>query len=212
MSDRFAVSTRWEKSSEFKLPFIYLIGVGPVTEEVADDRENWPESARQLCEVHRLDMGDLIKLGIAEELDFMSKALIADDAKKDAEAAREAVDRAIMKADNYERMETMVNLVVAAGVLQPKLSQPPLVTETEGDKTVTKVNENARQKGLLYVDHIPWNDRLELFSVIFETEGLSDFREEQEPSVADVEHEPGVQLPSDGPVDIRSDDPERVLL
>lgn len=129
----------------------------------------------------------------------MSKALISDDKKVSDEKAREAVDRAIMKADNFNRMEKMVNLVVQAGVLQPSLFIPPR-------------DEKARQKGLIYVDWLPWNDRLELFSEIFETEGLSTFREKQEPSVGNVEHESGVPLPADGSVDVRSDDPEGVLL
>jgi hypothetical protein len=159
-------------------------------------------------------MGDLIKLGIAEELDFMSKALVADDQKADDEKAKEAVNRAILKADNYNRMEKMVNLVVNSGVLQPKLHIPPVikVRDKKTDTVVEQPNEAARQKGLLYVDWLPWDDRMELFAEIFETEGLSTFRKEQTPGVGDVEHESGVQLPADGPVALRPDDSEGVLL
>jgi hypothetical protein len=196
-TNRYAVQKRWELSREYKLPFDYIIGEGPSESEEASDAAE--EVGKQVVQIHRLDMGDLIKLGIAEELDFMSKALIADDKKISDEKAREAVDRAIMKADNFNRMEKMVNLVVQAGVLQPSLFIPPR-------------DEKARQKGLIYVDWLPWNDRLELFSEIFETEGLSTFREKQESGVGNVEHESGVPLPADGSVDVRPDDTEGVLL
>lgn len=196
-ANRYAVQTKWEKSREFKLPFDYIIGVGPAEDEAAADAAE--QEGKQVVQLRRMDMGDLIKCGIAEELDFMSKALMTDDDKKDGEKAAEAVNRAIMKADNYNRMEKMVNLVVQSGVLQPQLHIPPR-------------DEKARQKGLIYVDWLPWDDRMELFAVIFETEGLSTFREEQEAGVGDVEHESVVQLPPDGPVALRSDDPEGVLL
>src|ERR1700754_1569377 len=127
-NDKYALSKRWEESADFKKPFSYAIGQGNLTDEEADVYEG----EGQLCLVHRLDMGDLIKLGIAEELDFMSKALISDDKKQTDEKAKEAVDRAIMKADNFDRMEKMVNLVVQAGMLAPKLWLPPR-------------DENARQ-------------------------------------------------------------------
>lgn len=207
----YGMTERWEKSAEFKLPFDYIVGVGKAeSTEHADAAE---AEGKQVLQVRRVDMGDLIKLGIAEELDFMSKSLVAPaDNPKSDETAKEAVKNAIMKAENYTQMETMVNLVCGAGILQPKLYQPPMIVTMENGKTVSKVNESARQKGLVYIDHLPWDDRIEVFSVIFESEGLSDFREEQEAGVGDVEHDAGVQLPADGSVDIRSNDPEGVLL
>jgi hypothetical protein len=208
---QYKMSERWENSSEFKTPFDYIIGVGKAADTAAADAAE--AEGKQVLQVRRVDMGDLIKLGIAEELDFMSKELVAPtDSAKDDEKATDAIKSAIMKAENYTQMETMVNLVCGAGIMQPKLYQPPMITQTENGKTVSTVNEAARQKGLVYIDHLPWDDRIELFSVIFESEGLSDFREEQETGVGDVEHEPGVSLPANGPVDIRSDDSEGVLL
>lgn len=207
----YGMSERWEKSSEFKLPFDYIVGKG----RAADEAEaNAAEAAgKQVLQVRRVDMGDLIKLGVAEELDFMSKALVApDEPTENEETAKQAVNKAIMKSDNFTNMEKMVNLVCGIGILQPKLYQPPTITTTENGKSVTKINEPARQKGLVYIDHLPWDDRIELFSVVFESEGLSTFREEQAPSVGDVEHDAGVPLPADGSVDVRSDDTEGVLL
>lgn len=173
--NKYGVSETWSKAKEFKKPFDYFL-----------------ENSKQTVKIHRLDMGDLLKLGIADEMDFMSKALISADVKPDQKNS-DAVADVVKKASNFSKMEVMINAVVLAGVIEPKLYAVP-------------AHENARQGGLMYVDEIPWDDRTELFSLIFETEGLSTFREEQEAGVGDVEHVTSVPLPADGPVDIRSDD------
>ena len=142
--DKYALSTTWEKSNEFKRPFDYTL-----------------KETGQTCLLRRMDMGDFLKLGIAEELDFMSKALMTDDSKTDD--PQQAVSSVMMKSENFSKMEKMINLVVQVGVVKPHLQQVP-------------EHENARQPGQVYIDAIPFNDRLELFSVIFDSEGLSTFR------------------------------------
>lgn len=178
--DKYALSPTWEKSNEFKRPFDYVI-----------------KESGQTCLVRRMDMGDLLKLGVAEELDFMSKALMTDEDKPDKPA--DAVSSVMMKSENFSKMERMINLVVLQGVIKPKLQQVP-------------EHDQARQPGQLYIDAVPFNDRLELFSVIFDSEGLSTFREEQENGVGNVADVPNVPLSADEPVAIRSDNPEGVLL
>jgi len=175
--DKYAISSTWSKAKEFKKPFDYRL-----------------EKSDQTVFLHRLDMGDLLQLGIADEMDFMSKALISADVKPDEDKkATDAIADAVGKSKNFGKMEKMINAVVLAGLITPKLQAVPR-------------DEAARQPGQMYIDEIPWDDRMELFGVIFETDGLSDFRQEQDTSVADVEHVTSVQLPPDGPVDIRPDD------
>jgi hypothetical protein len=178
--DKYALSNSWARGAEYKKPFDYTI-----------------EATGQVCLIRRLDMGDLLKLGIAEELDFMSKALVSD--AKPGEKDTDAIGRAVLQADNFSRMEVMINTVCVAGVVKPKLQMPPR-------------DEAARQPGQIYADSIPFNDRMELFGVIFETEGLTDFREEQANGVGNVANVQDVQLPADGPVGVRSEDTEGVLL
>jgi hypothetical protein len=177
--DKYTLSPAWEHGRDYKTPFDYTI-----------------EATGQTVLIRHLDMGDLLKLGIAEELDFMTKTLMTDEK---SEKAQEAVANAIMKADNFQRMEKMINLVCVAGVLKPQLHIPP-------------EHEAARQAGLIYADSIPFNDRMELFSVIFETEGLSTFRTEQEDGVGDIQHVSDVPLPSDDVVaELQPNEPEGVL-
>lgn len=178
--DKYALSSAWENANAYKQPFDYTI-----------------ENTKQTVLLRRLDMGDLLKLGIAEELDFMSKALFADDTQ--AEKPKDAVTQAVMKGENFGRMEKMVNAVVVAGVIKPKIQATP-------------EHEAARQPGQVYVDSIPFSDRIELFSVIFDSEGLSTFRQEQETSVGNVADVPSVPLPPDEPVAVRPDNPQGVLL
>ena len=179
--NKYALGNKWSKAKDYKKPFDHFL----------EDSEQW-------LRVRRLDMGDLLKLGIANEMDFMSKALMNADPKDD-QKAKDAVADAVTKADNFGKMERMINMVVLNGVMEPKLFPVP-------------EHENARQEGLLYIDEVPWEDRMDLFSVIFETEGLSDFREEQEPGVGNVADDAELPLSTDGPVGVRPDNSEGVLL
>lgn len=193
----YELSDSWARGAEYKEPFNYVVGKGKITPEEAESHD--PKTG-QLVFARRLDMGDLLKLGIAEQLDFMSKELMTQEAKPGGQP-KDAVSNAIMKADNFTQMESMVNLVVTAGIVAPKLHMPP------------KDGENQkRQAGLTYADSIPFVDRMELFSVCFDSEGLSTFRSEQEAGVGDVADVESVQLPADSTVaELRSDNPERVL-
>lgn len=177
--DKYALSPAWENSSQYRQPFDHKI-----------------ENSGQVVLLRRLDMGDLLKLGIAEELDFMSKSLMADEK---SDKPKDAVTSAVMQGENFSKMEKMINSVVTAGVIKPKLQPVP-------------EHEAARQPGQIYIDSVPFNDRIELFSVIFDSEGLSTFREEQKNGVGNVADEPSVSLSTDEPVAVRSNHPEGVLL
>jgi len=186
IQDEYALSPAWSKSKGFKKPFDHVCS-----------------ETGQKVRIRRLDMGDLLKLDIAEEMDFMSKAVMSTETpaqeKPEAQTSQEAVANAIKNSKNFSKMEKMINLVVAAGVIKPQLYAAP-------------EHENARQAGLNYVDEVPWNDRMELFSVIFEMDGIATFREEEEPGVGDVADVPSVPLPAERPVDVRPSDTEGVLL
>ena len=168
--DEFAVTT-WSKAKDYKKPFKYQCPSG------------------QMTLIHRLDMSDLLRLGVAEDMDFMAKALMATEetakeADKKPEDAAKATTEVVTKAENFAKLEKTVNLVVQAGLIKPKTYLPPR-------------DEAARQEGLLYVDAIFFEDRMSLFTQIFETEGLTTFREEQETGVGDVEHVTSVSLPAE---------------
>jgi hypothetical protein len=135
------------------------------------------------CLVRRLEMTDILKLGLIEDMDFMAKALVekpGDEGKDESTI----IGSALAQGENFSKLESTVNLIVQAGVLAPKLQLPPR-------------DENARQDGIRYVDKVSFTDRMDLFSVIFDSDGLTTFREEQGPGVADVPDVTDVPLPAE---------------
>lgn len=169
--DEFAIIPAWSKAKDYKKPFKFKCPSG------------------QMTLIHRLDMSDLLRLGVAEDMDFMSKALMATDKTAEESAAQPddpaaVAAAAITKAENFGKLESTINLVVNAGMIKPKTHLIPR-------------DENARQAGLLYIDSIPFEDRMVLFTKIFETEGLVTFREKQDESVGSVVDESGVSLPAE---------------
>ena len=195
----FQISPKWEAHKDFRKPFVY---------ETKDADGN----PVQKLLIRRIDMPDLMKAGISNQLDFVTKGLMTEEPKPGAQP-KDSVSNVIAMAENFERMEEMVHKVCLAGILKPKIHPVPVVVRTVDGKTVeTQVPMEDRQPGLFYIDNIPWEDRQELFSVIFDSDGLTDFREKQESGVGDVEDVQSVQLPADDAVaDVRSGDPERVL-
>lgn len=190
-NEDFSVGDSWTKHKEFKKPFVFVL------DDIKDDQGQVVRKRGQKLLIRRLDMPALLKLGIANEMDFMTKALM--NSEGNSKSPQEAVADAIKTAENIARMEKMVDKVCVEGIMKPKIHALP-------------EHDNARQAGLFYVDDIPWEDRQELFSVIFDTEGLSDFREEQEPGVGDVADVQDVQLPANGPVaDVPAGSTEGVL-
>ena len=169
--DEFAITAAWSKAKDYKKPFKFKCPSG------------------QMTLIHRLDMSDLLRLGVAEDMDFMSKALMAtektaEESEDTPEDPAKAATEAVLKAANFSKLESTINLVVNAGLIKPKTHLVPR-------------DENARQAGLTYIDAIPFEDRMVLFTKIFETEGLTTFREEQSESVGDVVDVPSVSLPAE---------------
>ena len=179
------VSKKWKDHKGFKKPFDYHL--------VDSDQD---------LTVRRLDMPDLLKLGVADQMDFMTKALMENPQSPDE--AKNAVADAARKSGNFANLEVMINKIVLAGVIDPRLFPVP---ETGPDGA-----DGPRDEDLMYIDEVPWDDRMELFSVIFESDGISDFREESQSDLGNVVDVQDVQLPPDGPVaELRSDEPEGVL-
>ena len=119
----------------------------------------------------------------------MAKTLMAtEETAKQAEGKsgkpEEALSDMIKNAENFGKLENTINLVCHAGVIKPKLHLPPR-------------DEAARQAGLTYVDAIFFEDRMALFTEIFDSEGLATFREEQKNGVGDVANVTSVSLPTE---------------
>lgn len=135
----------------------------------------------QICLIRRLGMDDILRMGMVDKLDFFSKSMSEDDAEKPNEAREDEIKKSVLS--NFGQMDDAIGAIVVAGVIAPSIQPTP-------DHAALK------KAGVIYVDSIPFNDRVALFSEILDTEGLSTFRKESEDGVGDVPAEQVVQLPA----------------
>ncbi len=135
----------------------------------------------QICLIRRLGMDDILRMGMVDKLDFFSKSMSEDDAEKPDEARADEIKKSVLS--NFGQMDDAIGAIVVAGVIAPSIQPTP-------DHAALK------KAGVIYVDSIPFNDRVALFSEILDTEGLSTFRKESEDGVGDVPAEQVVQLPA----------------
>lgn len=160
-------ATSWAENKDFREPFDFTTSSG------------------QLARLRRLAMDDLIILSLENDLDFFVKAIMGnDDKKKKQDDAGVAGILANASGKDFAKLMAVVNAVVVSGVIAPKLHAIP-------------EHENARQKGLLYVDSIPMPERMELFSVIFDSAGIEAFQDEETDGVGPVADEPDVPVPTE---------------
>lgn len=166
------------------------------TTKTVNEPYDYTTASGKLVLIQRLGMTDILKLGLLDSLDFFTKSLSEDEKKQKAVTgqAGEKFTKALL--GNFGQMEDTINAVVQTGVLAPKLYPVPMLVTTEGDVTTKTVNDAARQAGLLYVDSVPFETRVELFGEIMDTEGLSDFREKSSPDLGDVPADESVQSPA----------------
>lgn len=146
----------------------------------------------QTCLLKKIEMSDIMQFGLVDDLDFLAKEIADISSKDNGETQRET------RRKNSKNMERIVNLVVQSGVIMPELHLPP-------------ENNQDRVDGLIYVDSIPFMDRVELFSVIYDTEGLPEFREEQSSNVGNVDTVTEVSLPASEPVVFPPAEPQSIL-
>ena len=133
---------------------------------------DYTTSSGQTCLIKRLGMMDILSMGLLDTLDFFSKSLSEDDKTK---ASVSETDGTFLKllTQNFDKMEVTINKVLLAGVVAPVVHDIPEIGR-------------QRDENKVYVDQIPFQDRVELFSEILDSEGLSSFREKSEAGVGHV--------------------------
>ena len=133
-------------------------------------------SSGQTVLIKRITVPDILRMGLLDTLDFFSKALSSDEkAEGETPTADSNFAKSLMK--NFGKMEETVDAVLIAGVIMPVvLPVPPA--------------GHARDDDAVYVDDVPFEDKVELFTVILDTEGLSTFRPEP---ANDLGHVPDVE-------------------
>lgn len=138
----------------------------------------------QLCQAKKLEMEDVIRLNIVNELDtFTSLFGDEDDAKQGDQDNLEAIKR-MSDSGNMDRLMETLNTVTVDRVVQPPVLPIPL------GENGRPVPFEDRAPGV-YVDNIKFLDKMAIFGEIFEgLSDMADFREEPEPGVGAVETQP----------------------
>ena len=135
----------------------------------------------QLCLIRKLGMDDILRLGMLDKVDFFAKSMAEDDEADKPKPTKKELAKHVL--GNFDNMDETINAFICVGVIAPQ---------------VLPVPEHAalRREGVVYVDTIPFTDRVTLFSEIMDSEGLSTFREESEDGMGIVSDE---QVSADSP-------------
>lgn len=160
----------------------------------------------QVVLVRKVQMEDVVELGLLEAMDafkdIVGKGQVAAKAAKKTtkkaqaeaeEKSNETLGLGLMKdKDKFKTMLKMADRVTVAVVLKPEIKFPPAGLDGKA------LPMPDREPGL-YVDQVPFADKIHVFSSIFDgMENLDSFRGESDSGVDSVPAVTGVSLPSVG--------------
>jgi hypothetical protein len=147
----------------------------------------------QLCQLKKLQMEDLAKMNLVEMMDTFASLMAEPDASKKAKgkAKPKSVEeqnreRGLRLFENPERLAKVLetsNTVCIMAINQPKVHAAPADPED-------------RLEGVVYVDSIPFDDKIAVMNHVMDTLGGADSFPGQGIPVGDLEDGESVQLPS----------------
>lgn len=155
----------------------------------ADGPYEYTLSSGDVILIKKLTMPEILRLGFLDKLDFFTKALSenADPAKALANAPQDA-DFAKKLLSNWSEMEDVIDKLLIAGVVAPQV--------------VENVPNPVRKTGVVYCDTIPFNDKVDLFGELMDTDDLTRFRDEPETGVGHVSDGESVSDTTEQPVGV----------
>ncbi|WPH57972.1 hypothetical protein SEA_LUCKYLEO_24 [Gordonia phage LuckyLeo] len=136
----------------------------------------------QLCQARKLEMEDIIRLNIINDLDTFSTAFGEEEEK----ASTNDVEflKTIADTGAFDKLIRTLNIIVVDRVVQPQVYAAP-------------DQKKERKPGRVYVDKIKFQDKMTIFGSVFQGLGdMSDFREESGDGVGTVESKPIVEGPA----------------
>ena len=138
--------------------------------------------------IKKLTMPDILRLGFLDKLDFFTKALSEDETKPALTDATQSPDFVKKLLSNWDQMEDVIDKLLVVGVVAPVV--------------VPNIPAPNRKPGVVYVDTIPFNDKVELFGELMDTDGLTQFRDESETGVGHVSDGESVSDTAEQPVGV----------
>lgn len=162
--DEFA-PTSWGNFAKFRKPFTFVTPSG------------------QKCLLQRLDISDIMDLGLGAELDFLSKML-----SKVSAGGEENVGSGVLtnmgSGDNFSKMNKTLHLVLNRAILKPSVALPL----TEGAE---------RKEGVIYLDQFPFFEKMTIFGQVLNFGAAESFREGSPDDVGNLADDANVPLPAE---------------
>lgn len=127
----------------------------------------------QLCLARKLQMEDIVQLGIIEEMDmFTDFAVQMDGAAEDAKQSDDTALDLMKDKERFAKIVEIVDKVVSATVVEPKLVRP---VKMKGKKEVP-LDPSEFEEGVVYTSYVDFTDKMHIFSTVFSGETIQQFR------------------------------------
>ena len=191
----------------------------PAAEMWGQQKDSWDFTTKRgaRCHVRSLDLPDIARFGLIGAMDTLGYTVEEEHIKRvqgkrpqdrpkkkptkaelaAQEAAKSSLDtermlEMLQDPQKFEAIESMITKVCVACVLEPVLENPYVpVDHKDPSKGDRKLARHERLEDVLYADKVPFMDRMDIFSEVFQgMEGWESFREESGADVADLADQP----------------------
>ncbi|QXO13679.1 tail assembly chaperone [Gordonia phage DumpTruck] len=136
----------------------------------------------QVCQARKLEMEDIIRLGLINDLDTFT-TLYGDEDEIKQTSDIDFIKK-ISEGDGFGRLLNTLNLVTIECVVQPQVWPVP-------------DQKKERKSNRVYIDAIKFEDKMFIFSKVFTgMSAMADFREEPGDDLGAVESKPEPEVSS----------------
>lgn len=127
----------------------------------------------QLCLARKLQMEDIVKLGIIDEMDMFTEFAATMGENGQAQESEAGLD-IVKDKERFAKVVEIVDKVVAEVVVEPALVRP-VKKNKKGNEVPLPTDEF--EDGVIYTSYVDFNDRMHIFGMVFSGETIDGFRE-----------------------------------
>lgn len=129
----------------------------------------------QLCLARKLQMEDIVRLGIIDQMDMFSEFAATMGDAAEASASNEDTGLSLMKdKERFSAIVDIVDKVVSEVVIEPRIARP-----VRKDKKGREfpLDPSEFEDGVIYTSYVDFNDKMHIFGSVFSGETIDQFRE-----------------------------------
>lgn len=132
----------------------------------------------QLCLARKLQMEDIVQLGIIDEMDmfteFAAEMTAASGSAKPEDEQSEAALGLMKDKERFAKVVEIVDKVISATVVEPRIERP--VTKDRKGREIP-LDPSDFKEGVVYTTYIDFADKMHIFGTVFSGETIDQFRE-----------------------------------